>query len=253
MKNAHPLLDYVTFDIRYGSGDLYFDRCGQCILDIERECPGWIPTAVTVQLGQLENAAKSFQANFNNERFNFTAIKASKLGIKEIAKEIFSLWTAVQANFGLDEFIRMGFRSNYLLATETLEQAEKRLSRCKMNLTIPESLTKGDYTVRNRSLVVVLIKDGTEYRVEVQAVTRHQGLFPPDVVKTDPRLLSQRQKDFRIARLKQMAEYSANPMFAVNLNVDCSKFNPETLSVEEFILNQTEVVERDFLPFLEEL
>jgi hypothetical protein len=66
-------------------------------------------------------------------------------------------------------------------------------------------------------------------------------------------MLSQRQKDFRLARLKQMAEYSANPMFAVNLNVDCARFNTETLSVEEFILKQAEVTEKTFLPFLGEL
>ena len=254
MKNARSFLDYVAFEIKYGSGHLYFDRCGQCILDIEREYPDWVPTTVNLQTGQLENAAKSLQANFNNERFSFTAIHASKLSIEEIAKEIFSLWTAVQANFGLDEFIKIGFRSNYLLATESIDQAEKLLSRSKMNLTIPESLIRKDYTVKNRSLVIVLLnKDNTEFRAELQAVTRYQGLPPPDLVKTDPRLLSQRQKDFRIARLRQMVEYSANPMFAVNLTVDCSKFNPETLSVEEFILNQAEVVERDFLPFLEEL
>lgn len=253
MKNTGPLLDSVSFEIKYSSGHLYFDRCGQCMLDIEREYPDWVSTLVSVQTGRLENATKSLYANFSHERFNFTAEKASRLEIKEIAKEIFSLWTAIQANLGLDEFIRIGFRPHYLLATESLDEAEKRLNRSKINLMIPESLKKEGYIIKNRHLVVVFDKDATEYRVELNTITRHEGLPPPDLVKTDPRLLSQRQKDFRLARMKQMAEYSANPMFAVNLNVDCVKFNPETLSVEEFILKQNEVVERDFLPFLGEL
>ena len=248
-----PLLDSVSFEIKYGSGLLYFDRCGQCMLDIEREYPGWISTIVNVQTGQLENATKSLYANFNHERFNFTATKPSRLGIREIAKEIFSLWTAIQANLGLEEFIRIGLRPHFLLATESLDEAEKRLNRSKINLMIPESLQKEGYIIKNRHLVVIFDKDGTEYRLELNAITRHEGLPPPDLVKTDPRQLSQRQKDFRLARLKQMADYSANPMFAVNLNVDCVKFNPETPSVEEFILKQYEVVEKDFLPFLGEL
>ncbi|MGO8990460.1 MAG: hypothetical protein ACLQGU_02540 [bacterium] len=249
-----PVLDYVSIEVRYGSGYLYFDRCGQCILDIERECPGWIATSVTVQLGILENATKSLYVNFNNERFSFTAQKASKLETKEIAKEITSLWTAIRANFGLEEFIRIGFRSSYLLATESVDEAENRLKRSKFNLTVPEPLLKKEgYAIKNRALVVVLAKDHTEYRVELNAITRHEGLPLPDLLKTDPRLLSKRQKDFRLARMKQVNEYSANPMFAVSLNVDCAKLNPETVSVEEFFLKQTEVVEKDFLPFLGEL
>jgi hypothetical protein len=253
MKNMPPLLDYVAFEIRYGSGHLYFDRCGQCLLDIERECPGWTPITVDVQTGRLENPSKSLHASFNNRLFNFTAEKASKLPMGEIAKEIFCLWNIIQANLGLDEFVRIGFRLNYLLATESTDEADRRLQRSKINLVIPDSLLDDGYIIKHRQLIVVLDKDGTEYRVELAAVTRYEGLAPPDLVRTDPRLLSKKQNEFRIAKLKQMAEYSANPMFAVNLNVDCTRFNLETLSVEEFILKQTEVVEKNFLPFLGEL
>jgi hypothetical protein len=242
MKNMPPLLDNVAFEIRYDSGHLYFDRCGQCLLDIERECPGWTPITVDVQTGKLENPSKSLHASFNNQQFNFTAEKALKLTTREIAKEISSLWNIIQANLGLDEFVRIGFRFNYLLATESTDEAGRRLQRSKINLVIPDSLLDDGYIIKHRQLIVVLDKDGTEYRVELAAVTRYEGLAPPDLVRTDPRILSKKQKEYRIAKLKQMAEYSANPMFAVNLNVDCVRFNPETLSVEEFILKQTEVV-----------
>ena len=248
-----PLLDNIAFEIRYDSGHLYFDRCGQCLLDIERECPGWTPITVDVQTGRLENPSKSLYASFNNQRFNFTAEKALKLAMTEIVKEISCLWNIIQANLGLDEFVRIGFRPSYLLATESADEADMRLQRSKINLVIPNSLLDDGYIVKHRQLTVVLDKDGTEYRVELAAVTRYEGLAPPDLVRTDPKMLSKKQKEFRIAKLKQMAEYSANPMFAVNLNVDCARFSPGTLSVEEFILKQTEVVEKIFMPFLGEL
>lgn len=250
MKDMPPLLDHVAFEIRYGSGYLFFDRCGQCLLDIERECPGWTPTIVNIETGGLENPSKSMNANFNNQHFSFTAQKASKLTVGEIAKEISSLWNIIQANLGLVEFIRIGSRFNLLLATQSIDEADKRLEQSKINLTIPDSLLNDGYTAIHRQIIVVLAKGGTEYRVELSAVTRHEGLAPTEILRTDPRVLSKKQNEFRIAKLKQMAEYSANPMFAVNLNVDCVKFNPETVSVEEFILKQTEVVEKTFLPFL---
>ena len=120
-----PLLDFVAFEIRYGSGHLYFDRCGQCLLDTERECLGWTPISADIQSGRLENPSKSLYAGFNNQRFNFTAQKASKLAMSEIAKEISCLWNIIQANLGLDEFVRIGFRLNYLLATESIDEADK--------------------------------------------------------------------------------------------------------------------------------
>ena len=253
MKKMPPILDYASFEIRYGSGQLYFDRCGQCLLDIGRECPGWTVISVDLQTGILENPSKSLRANFNNQLFAFTAEKASRLDMGEIAKEICGLWNIIQANLGLDEFLRIGFRLNYLLPTESDEEAERRLKPSEINLVIPQSLLSDGYSIKNRQIIVVLVKDGTEYRVELAAVTRYEGLAPSDLVRTDPRLLSKKQKEFRIAKLKQMAEYSANPMFAVNLNVDCVRFNPETLSVEEFILKQAQVVDQTFLPVLRKL
>ena len=253
MKNIPHILDYATFEIRYGSGHLYFDRCGQILLDIDRKCPGWIVAAVTTQVGRLENPSKSLVANFNNQIFNFTAQKASKLEMRDISKEISNLWNIIQANLGLDEFLRMGFRLNYLLPTESDEEADRRLKKSEINLNVPLSILNEGYAIKNRQIIVVLVKDSTEYRVEMAAVTRHEGLVPSELVRTDPRLLSTKQREIRIAKLKQMAEYSANPMFAVGLNIDCVRFNPETLSVEEFILKQAQVVEHTFLPILKNL
>ena len=253
MKAMSPVVDYVAFEITYGSGHLYFDRCGQCLLDIERQCPGWSVINVDVQTGRLENPGKSFNANFNNQTFNATAQKASRLSIAEIAKEVSGLWKIVQANLGLEEFLRIGFRVNYLLPTESADEAEKLLKRPEINVTLPTWVTSGGYAIKNQQLVVVVVKDGTEYRVELCGVTRHEGMNPSDLVRTDPRVLSKNQKEFRIAKLKQMAEYSANPMFAVDLNVDCARYDPDAPSVEEFILEQAEVVEHTFLPVLKKL
>ena len=253
MKEMLPILDYASFEIRYGSGHLYFDRCGQCLLDIGRECPGWTPVSVDIHTGILENPDKSLRTSFNHQLFAFTAEKASRSDIEEIAKEICGLWNIIQANLGLDELIRIGFRLNYLLPTESLEEAERRLKPSEINLVIPQSLLSDGYSIKNRQIVTVLVKDGTEYRIELTGLTRYEGLAPPDLVRTDPRLLSKKQKEFRMAKLKQMADYSANPMFAVSLNVDCVRFNPETLSVEEFVLKQAQVVDKTFLPVLRKL
>jgi len=58
MKKIQPTFDYAAFEIRYASGDLFFDRCGQALLDIDRKCSGWNMTSVSLQTGALENPSK---------------------------------------------------------------------------------------------------------------------------------------------------------------------------------------------------
>ena len=72
-------------------------------------------------------------------------------------------------------------------------------------------------------------------------------------MKTEPRLLSKKQDQFRIARINQLAEYSASPMYAMNLDVDCIQIKPINLSVEEYILGRWKIVETEFLPILAKL
>ena len=53
--------------------------------------------------------------------------------------------------------------------------------------------------------------------------------------------------------MKQLKEYSANPMYAVMLDIDCVTYNPERVSAGEYIKKQIDVVRNDFLPILEKL
>jgi hypothetical protein len=243
-------LDYVAFGVKYGSGHLYFDRSGQCLLDIERQCPGWGMVSIDIHTGRIENPEKSLIANFDNKEFSFTSQKPNILSMEEIAREISGVWKVVQANFALEEFVRVGVRFSYLLPTESIEESDALLKRSEMNIVLPVWLQRDTYLIKNRQIIAVLTKDETEFRVELAAVTRHEGMNPSDLTRTDARLLSKNQNKFRIAKLKQMAQYSANPMFAVHLNVDCADYGVESFSVEESVLRYAEVVKADFLPLL---
>ena len=208
MKNILPRMDNLNFQITYTFGQLYFDRCGQCLIDIERACEGWLTTSVDQLTGAMERPDKSFILNFNNSQFTFSAQKAFKVDIKDIAKEVSGLWKIIQANLGLDEILRIGCRINYLLATESIDASEKRLKKSDLNVKIPDSLTEAGYTIKNRNIVTVLNKAGMEYRVHLTGITRYEAMNPDTIIKTEPRLLSEKQDKFRIARIKQMADYS---------------------------------------------
>lgn len=253
MKKFPLVMDSFHFEIRYNYGNLYFDRCGQCLNDIERSCEGWYVSSVDPSKGLLERPDKSFTSNFNYERFNFSSLKPSNTDIKTIATEVSTLWKIIEANLGLEEYTRQGCRFYYLIGTTSLEDAERLLEKSSLNLTIPSQLTKSGFERKNTNVTIVFAHDNFEYRLNLTTMTRYEAMNPNNLIRTDPRLLSTRQKQIRLAQLQRLSEYSANPMYAVCLDVDCYEIMPERISIEEFIVKQTDIVQSDFLPLLGKL
>jgi hypothetical protein len=245
--------DTLIFEIRYATGHLYFDRCGQTLLDIEGECEGWLAGPVDPQTGTLERPDKWYRVNFNNSKFDFTADKAHKNKIEDIANECSKIWRIIQANFGLEEFIRIGCRINYILPTGSIEESEKLLKKATLNVNYPERLNNPEFTIKTRQIITMVSKNKLEYRLQLAGVTRTEGVRPSDIVRKDPKTLSKNQKKFRLARLQQLREYSANPMYGVYLDVDCAQYAPPKIEVDAFINGQFKTVKEDFLPILEEL
>ncbi len=253
MKNISPVMDSFHFEIRYIYGNLYFDRCGQCLNDVERSCDGWYVASVDPTRGMLEKPDKAFTLNFNNERFNFSSQRASRTDIETIAKEVSSLWKIIEANLGLEEYTRQGCRIYYLMGTKSLEDAEEIIEKASLNLKIPDQLLKSGFKRKNANLIVIFERENFEYRLHLTAITRYEAMNPDNLIKTDPRLLSTNQKQIRLAKLKQLTEYSANPMYAVSLDVDCYELKPKKISIEKFIIEQSRIVQSEFLPILEKL
>ena len=108
MKKFTHRLERLIFEARYSYGNLYFDRCGITLNDIERECEGWIAGEATPQTGNLNRPDKNSHVGFNNEKFDFAVEKAFNHDLSDIAKEIEKIWKIIKANLGLEEFIRVG-------------------------------------------------------------------------------------------------------------------------------------------------
>jgi len=153
----------------------------------------------------------------------------------------------------LKDISRIGCRFNYLLATKSIEEAEKRLLRSALMVSIPESMNNSGYNIRTQHIILNILKDTIEYRIELYAIIRQEAINPQGILRGDSRYFSKNQKNFYLAQQNQLAQYSVNPMYAISLDIDCSTLNPTNMNVEDFILNQKAVVCSDFLPILEKL
>lgn len=253
MGKFEILLDLFTFNVRFSYGHLYWDRCGQTILDIETQCDGWFNSRDPKHTGRLENPEKGMDVVFGNSHYTFSTRKFDILKEKLIIEEIQKIWKIIRANFGLEEYDRFGCRFHYLKPTESIDDSEILIKESDINVKIPDQLKDPNYNLKIRQITTIFEKDDVEYRVELKGVTRSQAVDPTSLYKDRPDTLSKYQKKYRLQKMKQLKEYSANPMYAVMLDVDCLNFNPEQLSIEKYIKKQIGLVKNDFLPILEKL
>jgi hypothetical protein len=253
MSKFPILFDSLFFEVRYASGHLYLDRCGLCLLDIERQCEGWLASTASPQGSKMERPDKLLSLTYSSQVFNVALQKAYKQDVNEAAKEADLLWRIIQANLGLEEYLRIGCRFQYLLPSQSIKDAERLAAKSDFNVLVPANILQSGFTLQARQSVAVLKHDSTEYRVQLGTVTRQEGIDPSSLLQGDPRFLSQKQDKFRLDQLKVIQEYSANPLYGVVLDVDCSAAKPQSVLAKEFILDQHQVVTTTFFPILEKL
>jgi hypothetical protein len=243
----------LTLGINYSLGHLYLDRCGQCFNDVEETCEGWHSVGANPQSGQIENPDKNFSIEFNDFFYRFSARKAFNKSINNIATEANTIWKIIKANLGLKDFWRIGCHPVYMLATKSIEEAEKRLHKADLQVSLPENISNSEYHKRTQHIIVNLLKETIEYRIDFGCIIQQEAINPQGILKGDSRYFSKKQREFFLAQQKQLAEYSVNPMYAIRLDIDCFEMNPKTINAEEFIINQMKVVEKDFLYILEKV
>jgi len=253
MKDFKMFLDLLTVEIKYLYGHLYWDRCGQTVLDIETQCDGWFSARDEKNVGRLENPEKNMYLVFNDSAFNFSAKKPDVADNDLIAEEVQKLWKIIRANFGLEEYNRVGFRMHFLKPTSSVEKSELLIKKSELNVIIPNHFKDTHYDLKVRQLTTIFEKEDVEYRVELRGITRSHSIDPSGLYNGRPETLSKNQKEYRLQKMKQLKDYSANPMYAVMLDIDCAKYNPERVSIGEYMKNQTDIVRNDFLPILEKL
>lgn len=249
---SKPVLDSFVFQVIFGAGYTYLDRCGQTMVDIERARPDWVPGEVTVQSGNMANEKSGMNLLFSWDRFNFTAMRGPV--VEEAAAEAQVLWDVVRENLNLSEFVRVGVRFQWILAREKLEHAERALEKAAFNVVLPSTWKEAGFAQANRSMVAGLQRDGVEYRVALQAGTRTVGLSPAMLATAvEPRMLPKGRQDAQKEAVKNRQKYNVDPMFVVNLDVDCVTFTPASVKPRAYIEEQFAVVQREFVPVLEGL
>jgi hypothetical protein len=252
MASPQIILSSVVFQVRYAFGHTYLDRCGQSMVDIEMNLPDWIAGEANPEKGQLANPKKGYVISFNSNIYTFTSNNPNTT-IEDMADNVDATWRIICQNLGLREFIRVAVRFNYISAKKSFEDSEKSLRKSKINIIVPDDLIEKGYKPKIRSFVVVLENSEVQYRVELKGIYRSEGT-ESIVIAKDPRNMSKKQKEAQVSALLHRKEFYKNTMYAVNLYVDCFKDKiGELPSPKKYMLDQNEIVKRDFVPMFVEI
>lgn len=253
MKLKKPILESLSFEIRYAYGHLYLDRCGQTLVDIEKMYEGWTAGPVDPNSGTIEKFDDNFRVQFNTSRYNFFASKAHKHPIEYIAETASNIWKVIQANLDLNEFSRVGCRLQYQLASQSIDDSNRLIKKSSFKLKVPSQITNKGFSLKTNKVDTVLVKDDIEYHIKLEPIIRSESVDPSSLITIDPRSLPKHQQKVRLDKLKSLSDYSANPMYAVHLDIDCAQYQPESFSAEEYISDKHKLVNDDFYFVLEEL
>jgi len=244
-------LERVVFEARYPYGHLFYDRCGQTLLDIENNFYDWVAAVDDNNTGVLQNPNADARIIISNNTFNFMVKRPNPDNLEPLFYECQEIFKIVENNFGLDVYTRMGLRPNWLKPTESAEEADARVLGSSLTVSVPEEITTNGFVMQKQNVLIALQKDGFEYRVEMGGIIRAEGIDPASLIRQDPKSMSENQRNARLAAMKRAAEYRANPKYGIQLDVDCVLYGPKELKVMEFSLRQMEIVLNNFLPILQ--
>jgi hypothetical protein len=253
MKAKKVVLYSVIFEVKYAQGYVYLDRCGQTINDIQNDLKGWtVVASPSPDTATLSRVSKDFIVSFNSDRFNFTANYASETHPDQTCQDAAALWKIIKGNLGLTSFYRMGCRLNYNIPFLSWDEAKAFTATAMLSAPIFHPLIDNSFELLHSSDSSCFAKDGIEYRLEVSPIQRAEGVDPNRLVIAEGRSLPKGQRQARLDYQKRIAKYSRDPMFVVQLDVDCVWYDPEEVDVVKYMKDCTAFVEENFLPLLEQ-
>ena len=248
MKWPKPYFDRVVFELRYARGHRYLDRCGETLIEIEEKLPGWVPQEISPSRGSLINLEKDIQFNFSS--YKLDASQNNPKTTVDFRDQVAPLVDIVCKSLSLSEFIRIGVRFYFLLAAQSMEQAEEMVRSTNfvtLNAKLVENLGPN---IKAQKHIVIFEHANEGRRIEFGAVRREEGKLPPELLAVEPRLLPKGQREAFARKLEQTKRYGEDPRFALQFDIDNYEREPESFNARAFIERNEDFVRQKLFPLL---
>ena len=182
-------IEILAFEVRFMDGYRYLDRCGETIVQIRKHDDAWLPYTPNPQGGVLKNEKKNLGLTMStlgmaihhvaNTPIAFQGAEAIVEGLGREAEAVYEIATSA---LNVSETTRVGFRCRFLAEADSLEEADRFVSRGMVS-PILERVEQATHSTLRDSAVVYVVEDlesGERRRVEIaSSLTQRPGEAPP--------------------------------------------------------------------------
>jgi len=244
------------FEARYERGYRYLDRCGDAMAIMEEALPAksnnsiWMPEEMRPTGARMKCPDLDLTLVFDTYRLCLDQNPSDvECPFEDISK--YALDT-VMSKFDIRKATRLGHRQLYILATDSIEDAE--------GLSIQFApfdnwLGHGPNDFKPQRIDVVNVWKNEDHSKGIKfsmasAYKIEAPLRIDERLKKAPHLLKERQKEALIAQLKRQKQREEAPVAGLMIDIDYWWMNPEELKIEEFFINSNEQMQRLIKSFL---
>ena len=165
-------LNRVILELMYDEGYLYWDRCGETLLNIKRNFPDWKWEGISTELTRLKNHKRNMILVFNYKNIRFIQNEVENLNqFKETTGKITPI---IVESLEINKFKRIGNRFQYVFPLENPDQGKKIIKESPL-IEIPEEKLAlfGENSNKTNFVVHIENKD-FNYRVELVGIERFE-------------------------------------------------------------------------------
>jgi hypothetical protein len=238
----------MVFELRYDSGELYWDRCGRAARKLAAE-KEWAVKSIDLNGCHILNEDQNLVFSYSPTQLDLTQSQSKDaselLSFGEFAAiaEMFS--EVVVQTLEVNSFPRIGFRLWTLYGTESLDDASARIGRMSFFSSSKALSGLGELSYMSHS--VVLARPNQMVRVAATPFEQQIHLAPSVIaaVKEKPHQHSKEQRKLLIQQLKAKKAIETYPHMGIMLDLDAyieEAPYPDQLTVITFI----EEAVRDF-------
>lgn len=221
-------LSKVILELRYDEGYLYWDKCGETLLDIRKNFSEWKWEAISTELTRLKNHTRNMELVFNYENIRFIQNEVENLNqFKEATGKITPI---IVKSLEINRFKRAGNRYQYVFPLENPNQGKKIIQKSHL-IEIPEEKLAlfGENPIKTNFVIHIENKD-SHYRVELVGIER---LGVPKNIKVDEKF---------------------NPKYGLRIDVDIATVNEVNSSDFDcgvFIQSNKKFLENNIIKFIQ--
>lgn len=220
-------LNRVILELRYDEGFLYWDKCGETLLDIQRNFPEWKWEGISTELARLKNHTRNMELVFNYKNIRFIQNEVENLNqFKEATGKITPI---IVKSLEINKFKRIGNRYQYVFPLENPEQGKKIIRECSLTKIPEEKLALfGENSIKT-NFVVHIENENYRYRIEIVGIERVEV---PKNIKIDERF---------------------NPKYGMRVDVDIATINEVNafdFDCSSFIQSNKKFLENNLIKFI---